>query len=423
MLAWDGRADLLFARSVPLSQQPNARPSASGTATATPPSGYEREALSPTPEQGVVSAPECSAFEPRGRRGHVPALDGVRGIAILAVFLFHCSLRLQGFWGAFGRWGWMGVDLFFVLSGFLITGILLDTRDAAPGSYYGSFYGRRVLRIGPAFVVVMAALVLAPALTGQSAADHLRLVSHEVWYWTFLANVLIATHGWRGVIPQTSPFWSLAVEEQFYLIWPSVVRRLSVHGVLRLGLVLIVVVAILRFVLALRDVSGNALYALMPTRADLLGWGIVLAALVRIPNGTSLIRRLLWPALVGGSLVLFAVVVRERSIAFSTRTMVVAGFPAIALLAACLVAIALVHEPRLLRWPWLTGLGKVSYGLYLWHMTAIVVVAKLLPQVNAWLIPVAFLCSLVPTLVSWFLIEQPALSLKRYTPVRPQLRH
>jgi peptidoglycan/LPS O-acetylase OafA/YrhL len=357
------------------------------------------------------------------RRDHAPALDGIRGIAILAVVLFHCSLRLQGSWRIAGSWGWVGVDLFFVLSSYLITGILLDARDVRSRFYYGGFYGRRILRIVPAFVVLMVALVSAPALTGQSTEAHVLLASHQAWYWTFLANALIATYGWAAVIPQTAPLWSLAVEEQFYLIWPSVVRHLTPRGVLRLGVALIVLVAAARIVFVRRGVNVITLYASMPTRADLLAWGAVLAALVRLPNGIPVMRRWLWPALFVASVVVVTVTVAFRSSYYWSAPMVMAGYPAIAVAAACLVAIAIVYEPRALRFSWLTGIGRVSYGLYLWHMTGIAVVAQLLGHVSAWLIPLAFLLSLVPTLLSWYLIEQPALSLKRYAPMRPAEVH
>jgi peptidoglycan/LPS O-acetylase OafA/YrhL len=353
------------------------------------------------------------------RRDRLPALDGIRGVAILAVLLFHCSLHLQGFWRIAGSWGWMGVDLFFVLSGFLITGILLDARGAPSRYYYAGFYGRRLLRIAPAFVALMVTLVLAPGLTAQVPADRFLLSRHQAWYWAFLANALIATYGWAAVIPQTAPLWSLAVEEQFYLIWPSIVRRLSPRGVLRLGLALIVLVGLARFVLARDGVNVNTLYVSMPTRADLLAWGAVLAALVRMPNGTSIIRRSLWPALAGAVFVLAVVTIGFGSSYYWSVPMVMAGYPAIAVGAACVLGIAIVYDPVVLRFSWLRRIGEVSYGLYLWHMTAIEVVAQLMRHVSAWLIPLAFLFALVPTLLSWYLVEKPALSLKRFAPMRP----
>ena len=352
------------------------------------------------------------------RRDRVEALDGIRGIAVLAVLLFHCSLQLQGPWHIAGSWGWMGVDLFFVLSGFLITGILLDARGAPSRIYYGGFYGRRLLRIAPAFVALMLTLVFAPNLTGQTPPAHVLFISHEGWYWAFIANALIATYGWASVIPQTAPLWSLAVEEQFYLIWPSVVRRLTAARVVQLGIGLIVLAAIARVILARERVSVNTLYVLMPTRADLLAWGAVLAALIRLPNGVSLIRRCVWPALVAAALYLLVVILRYQSDYFWSRAMVTAGYPAIAVGAACLVAIAILYNPAPLRFSWLTRTGKVSYGLYLWHMTVIAVLAHLTRGIGAWLIPLTLVVSLVPTLLSWYLIEQPLLSLKRYVPMR-----
>ena len=160
----------------------------------------------------------------------------------------------------------------------------------------------------------------------------------------------------------------------------------------------------------------------MPTRADLLAWGAVLAALVRLPNGITIIRRLLWPALLGASLIVVAVIVRFGSSYYWSPSMAVAGYPAIAVSATCLVAIAIVYNPPALRLSWLTRIGKVSYSLYLWHTTAIAVLAQLLSHMSAWLIPLALLLSLVPTLLSWYLIERPALSLKRFAPMRAPRR-
>jgi peptidoglycan/LPS O-acetylase OafA/YrhL len=312
----------------------------------------------------------------------------------------------------------MGVDLFFVISGFLITGILLDARSEPSRFFYAGFYARRVLRIVPAYVLVVATLVALPSLTAQTWQAHLLLIGHEAWYWSFLVNVLVATYGWAAVIPQTAPLWSLAVEEQFYLIWPSVVRRLSPSGVLRLGLVLVVAAGVVRAMLAGRGVSAVSLYVSMPTRADALAWGAVLAALVRLPNGMSTIRRALWPTLLVASVVLIAVVLRFRSSYYWSVPMVIGGYPAVAAAATCLVAVAIVHDPGILRMSWLTRIGKVSYGLYLWHVTAIEIVARFLRDVSAWLIPLSLLVSLVPTVFSWFLVERPALSFKRLAPMK-----
>jgi peptidoglycan/LPS O-acetylase OafA/YrhL len=344
-------------------------------------------------------------------------LDGIRGIAILAVVFYHATERLEGAWRTAGSWGWMGVDLFFVLSGFLITGILLDARESPSRLYYGGFYARRALRILPAFVVLMIALLNAPGFTGLSLDDYARVADHQLWYWAFLGNALVAIGGWAAVVPQTGPLWSLAVEEQFYLIWPSVVRRLTARGILRLGLLIVVTVGVGRTILVRRGVNFTIIGVSMPTRADLLAWGAVLAALMRLPNGGRIVRRGLWPAFACGIIGLTAVIVRLGDARPTSPSMIVVGFPAIALLSTAAVAMAIIHDVPPLHFAWLRGFGRISYGLYLWHMTAIAVFVQLFSVANAWSIPLVLLLALVPTLLSWFLIEQPSLSLKKFAPM------
>jgi peptidoglycan/LPS O-acetylase OafA/YrhL len=104
---------------------------------------------------------------------------------------------------------------------------------------------------------------------------------------------------------------------------------------------------------------------------------------------------------------------------FWSTPMTMAGYPLIAVAAASLVGIAVVFDPGVLRMSWLRGIGKVSYGLYLWHVTGIEVVARLVRPVGAWLIPLSLIVSLVPTLISWLAVEKPALSLKRFARMRP----
>src|SRR5690348_11217200 len=167
---------------------------------------------------------------PAGPR-YIPELDGIRGIAILGVIAFHFGLftidshnLLYSVYGSVVGLGWAGVDLFFVLSGCLITRILLDTRNS--GHYFRSFYMRRVLRILPlyyfsVFVFFCVVLPVGYAVAPGSFSSHewARVApSESLWYWLHLSN-------WRSAfgILQTSPlthFWSLAIEEQFYLVWP-----------------------------------------------------------------------------------------------------------------------------------------------------------------------------------------------------------
>ncbi len=156
------------------------------------------------------------------------SLDGLRGIAVLSVIAFH-TLRVTGQEGLFGlalnrlqETAWAGVDLFFVLSGFLITGILLDTRDCP--SYFKTFFARRTFRIFPLYYGVLAVAIFGvPAILGRAHLPDLypRLLANQFWLWTYTANYLQATGA--HTLPGFGHFWSLAIEEQFYWFWPLVV--------------------------------------------------------------------------------------------------------------------------------------------------------------------------------------------------------
>src|SRR5437870_557283 len=160
----------------------------------------------------------------------VRALDGLRGIAILMVMLYHQTVmvgstgidRFVGFWTLSG---WIGVDLFFVLSGFLITGILSDSKGAT--GYFRNFYARRVLRIFPLYYGVVAfSLLILPYIPHWKLENLARIKGDELWYWTYLSNFSIAAHAaFRHGILDVS--WSLSIEEQFYLMWPLLVLLLS----------------------------------------------------------------------------------------------------------------------------------------------------------------------------------------------------
>src|SRR5436190_14494061 len=159
--------------------------------------------------------------EKRTGHGWIPALDGIRGLAILMVMLFHYSPELdrsnpiERVAGSFCGYGWTGVDLFFVLSGFLITGILLESRAA--GNYFSSFYMRRVLRIFPAYYLSLGLMFL---VVPKIDSGGLRLLpsAHDRWMYVFYAQNWVGIFHYPGQMIVT-PYWSLAVEEQFYLVW------------------------------------------------------------------------------------------------------------------------------------------------------------------------------------------------------------
>ena len=245
-------------------------------------------------ERDIRSIPN---LDPASLRGHLPALDGLRGVAVLLVLGFH-FLHLDGreelpfdraVLAAAGA-GWCGVDLFFVLSGFLITGILLDAKGSE--GWLSTFWTRRALRIFPLHYAYLAALFLvAPWLL--PAAGLAVPATTQAWFWTYSGNVLFALRGtFDGAPSFTAHLWSLAVEEQFYLVWPLVVALLTRRGVAWACLTAIAGAAALRFALLSHGPElANAAYVLMPSRMDALAIGGLAATLARaLVTSSSTVR-------------------------------------------------------------------------------------------------------------------------------------
>lgn len=296
----------------------------------------------------------------------VPQLDGLRGIAVLVVLVSH-------FWGypagydAINRLvgtGWVAVDLFFVLSGFLITGILLDARDS-PG-YYRNYFARRVLRVFPLYYALLGVVFLLLPLFGSSPELHAVLRDRPL-YLAYLANVAIVLHGWQ-LFPLDIT-WSLAVEEQFYIVWPFVVRRLSPRGLL-LGLAgTVVVVPLIRTVAWLFGVGWMATHMLTFFRLDGLALGGLVALAVRHGSLTPALRRvaLCVLAVVGPLLV---VLIETGRFARNSLLVGTIGYSLLAVFFAALLVRCLPagsHLTRLLSHAALCRIGVVSYGIYLVH--------------------------------------------------------
>ncbi|HEX7878877.1 MAG TPA: acyltransferase, partial [Candidatus Eisenbacteria bacterium] len=231
---------------------------------------------------------------------HVPALDGLRGLAILLVLAHHFNILNPA--GPAERnlillldLGKHGVDLFFVLSGFLITGILLDTRGR-PG-WLGSFFARRALRIVPLYYALLTALlVVQPLLLARNPATlsaSMRWSAEAAdapWYWLFTSNILFAIREGFG-LHGLDVTWSLAIEEQFYLAWAFLVMFLDRRAMIVACTALIVLCPVIRLAIGLTGDSWLDAYLLTPGRLDALAMGSLLAALYRAPD-ESMRRRL-----------------------------------------------------------------------------------------------------------------------------------
>ena len=326
-----------------------------------------------------------------------PALDGLRALAVCAVILTHT-------WVSQFPGGWIGVDVFFVLSGFLITGVLLREHGETGTISLLGFYRRRVVRLLPALlvmllIVVIAAYVFRPGL----AAATLRTAIFTVVY---SANWLAASHQPLGLLSHT---WSLSVEEQFYLVWPVLLVVMLRWRGARIALIVtilcVVAVVIHRTLLAqLVDLHDPQLFWRTDTRVDsiLVGCALCLASSL----GWKGSERLWRIAAIVGAAYMGALLPTAYNTGGWNYTI---GYTLLALAAAGVVGAAAVRpwQPlvRVLSWSPLVRLGKISYAVYLWHLP----IAILLPMGQGPVLAlVTFVLSVLIAGVSWHVVERPA---------------
>jgi len=373
------------------------------------------------------------AFSPQGVFPNMPTVDGLRGIAILLVLWYHAPFLFrqlpefsaqQSPWGMLGLFwrmslgGWIGVDLFFVISGFLITLILIRVKEEA-GSLL-AFWGRRALRILPLAVLYLVALFVLVRL-----GDPLKLLPRfDAWPWYafYLGNIHIAIYGWQPLAVMI--LWSLAIEEQFYLVWPFLVRTCNVRQVLWWSIGIIVISPLIR-ALTLSAADYPATYVFTFCRLDSLAAGAVVAVLYSSRGWReqimALCRRLTTPAL---AVILITLLVPFSPSMPQTRPWLfsVFGYSSLAVSFAILLAASLGTQGPikvLLTSRILTFLGKRCYGLYLWHVLASWLAIVALQQwrigfyahVLIWLATLLLMAS-----GSWLLFEEPVLRLKRFLP-------
>ena len=363
---------------------------------------------------------------------HFPALDGLRGLAIL-LMLFNMLNLLEPQPGViayvFGHItfvGWIGVQLFFVLSGFLITGILIDTQRAK--NYYSGFYVRRALRIFPLYFGVLAvAFILLPAIgivPSRVAMDQ----SSQIWLWTYLSNWPTVFGTGSHAFPH---FWSLAVEVQFYLLWPLLIRSRSPEQCVWLCLSVAVISFVTRCILAFAGVGVESIYENSLCRMDALALGGAVAAALRMTHWKDRLvamrdKFLLWAIM----LALIGFVTTRFN--YSTLLGETIGYTIVSLIFMLFLIAAAGADMagssgwgRALRFPPLRMLGKYSYAMYVFHkplhdyvgrplVAAMHLDVSASVPLAATYIVIGIVVTFAVAFVSWHVYEKHFLNLKRF---------
>lgn len=355
-------------------------------------------------------------------REHYPALDGLRGIAILLVVFFHNFGFIDYFY-----FGWLGVDLFFVLSGFLITDILI--REVGSKHYLKNFYVRRILRIFPLYYLLLIIFLLILPNFDAYKENLKYYTDNQWWLWTYLQNWLYVFK-----LPEDTNvllhLWSLGVEEQYYFIWPFVILLIrKPKFLLALSLTILILIMGLRLVLWYKNIEGLHYFGLYTfTRIDGLCIGSALA-LIRMlkPN---FITHFTAPLVLVVAALNFIFYFINKFNNFSFPYFAFVGYTTFAVVFA-----VLVHEAATVNRNLITNvlsisplrfLGKISYGFYIFHWPVYLFLSPILInflskyfqtdhliiQVSASFI--ATLTGLVISIASFYLFEMKFLNLKKY---------
>jgi len=352
-------------------------------------------------------------------------LNGLRAISIILVLIFHGKIEFIGKY-----LGWVGVDLFFVISGFLITGILLNSkRDSR---YFQKFYIRRVLRIFPIYYLVVIGVCLFYLMLEKEGAGF-------IYYLTYLQNFFVAiTNSGYGLLGHT---WSLAVEEQFYLFWPFVVYLTSIRNLKKISFILIAFVPLIRFYFSLNGYHIFYQNSLIISRADTMAIGSIIAILIHSENITISRMRLLSYLLISSGLVCSLLLLHFIGNNISGNG-IIGGwisckgglflevpyghllFTAIGFISAGLIMkvvfktskissfVSSVFENKIINY-----IGTISYGLYLFHWPIFLIVDQIAIKfhfdLNIHLIfLVKLLLSFIVSSISWHYFESWFISKK-----------
>lgn len=336
-------------------------------------------------------------------RKFLPAIQGLRGLAVLPVMGFHLITDFPKLKSIF-NYGWIGVDLFFVISGYLITGILLDSLQTQRTKYFFNFYARRVLKIWPLYYALLFFMFVLVPLLRPTEGAFIFIKSHP-WqsYLFFVQNFFVKGVG-AGPLGLT---WSLAIEEQFYLVWPLLVFLIPKKY---LGYVLGALVAgtvILRAILFVKGYDPLYLYINPFCRLDGLASGALLALWHRSESYDLKHER---------TMIIAATCAGILGVAIFGLSNPVSCYLFFSVVFVALVAFATwQNAPKMLSWRPLAFIGTISYGLYLLHVVAYDVLRSTRLGQLGWasaFIMIAF--ALFLATASWYCFEKPILALKRH---------
>jgi peptidoglycan/LPS O-acetylase OafA/YrhL len=355
------------------------------------------------------------------RLNHITSLDGLRGVAVILVLTRHFEvLAPQGLTGItlvdhFFRGGYLGVDIFFVLSGFLITSLLLNEHAVHSKIYLLRFYGRRFLRLLPALSLLLVLYSIVTVLNGQAFSS----ISSGIWAsffyylnWQYVFS-FPRSYGDLGYL------WSLSIEEQFYIVWPAtliILLRITKRAIIHISFMTIFIA----FVMWHRHVMWTTpseipykqftIFIRTDARIDSLLVGCITALIYRYHLITIRLSQML--AMLG-------VIVLFLYLEFSqpyTGYMFSGGFTVVAVSVGCLIlglTTSTFYLTRLLSGRFIVLIGKTSYGIYLWHYPIFAFVNRHMTTVDEiYKVVTALLFTALFTTASWMLIETPALRLK-----------
>ena len=354
-------------------------------------------------------------------RTYHPSLDILRGIAITFVVLFHCFGTVSFF-----RFGWMGVDLFFVLSGYLITDLLLHSRGNK--HFFRNFYVRRALRIFPLYYLTifvffnLGSLTFSNQETGSAFGYY---AHHSMWFWTFTQNWLFSMDG-PPPMPYLSHFWSLAVEEQFYLLWPFLIFFVKNLNLLKKIIITLVVVAVvIRCSMWINEAQLQAYYCNTLARMDSLLLGCLLA--VHMKQGLQVRMRYIHLAITGFlALILFSLFLygnlSHKNLLFAS-----VGYTCTACFFTALLYLLIKNESLLLpftnRLQPVRFIGKISFGIYVYHLPIYLLLhyfifkylannPNLFYTQSLFISSLSIILTILASSLSFYLLEKPILNLK-----------